>query len=96
MLEHGGRLLEAVRRYGIPREQWVDLSTGINPHPYTPPILPVTVWQRLPEDNDGLEAAAAAYYGNASLLPLAGSQAAIRALPTSIRARTPSPYRSTR
>lgn len=81
MLEHGGRLLEAVRRHGIPREQWVDLSTGINPHPYAPPALPVTVWQRLPEDNDGLEAAAAAYYGNPSLLPLAGSQAAIQALP---------------
>lgn len=81
MLEHGGRLLEAVRRYGIPREQWVDLSTGINPQPYTPPLLPVTAWQRLPEDNDGLEAAATAYYGNAELLPLAGSQAAIQALP---------------
>lgn len=81
MLEHGGRLQEAVRRYGIPREQWVDLSTGINPQPYTPPALPVTAWQRLPEDNDGLETAAAAYYGNAALLPLAGSQAAIQALP---------------
>lgn len=81
MLEHGGRLLEAVRRYSIPREQWVDLSTGINPHPYIPPALPVTVWQRLPEDSDGLEAAASTYYGNAALLPLAGSQAAIQALP---------------
>jgi cobalamin biosynthetic protein CobC len=36
----------------------------------------------LPEANDGLEAAAAAYYGNTNLLPVAGSQAAIQVLPT--------------
>jgi cobalamin biosynthetic protein CobC len=73
--------MEAVRRYGIPREQWLDLSTGINPHPFVPPSLALTAWQRLPEDNDGLENAAESYYGNAQLLPLAGSQAAIQALP---------------
>jgi len=38
-------------------------------------------WNRLPEENDGLEAAAAAYYGNDRLLVLPGSQAAIQALP---------------
>lgn len=81
MLEHGGRLLEAIRRYGIPREQWLDLSTGINPHPYIPPELPLSAWHRLPEPNDGLEAAATTCYDNAALLPLAGSQAAIQALP---------------
>ena len=61
--------------------EWVDLSTGINPHPYPVPPLGPEVWQRLPEDNDGLEAAAAAYYGNHRLLALAGSQAAIQTLP---------------
>ncbi len=35
----------------------------------------------MPEINDGLEAAARDYYGAASLLPVAGSQAAIQALP---------------
>ena len=59
----------------------MDLSTGINPRAYPVPALPPEVWQRLPEANDGLEAAAAAYYGSASLLPVAGSQAAIQALP---------------
>lgn len=61
--------------------EWVDLSTGINPHPYPVPPLGPEVWQRLPEDDDGLEAAAAAYYGAPGLLPVAGSQAAIQTLP---------------
>ncbi|UCV28680.1 threonine-phosphate decarboxylase CobD [Ferribacterium limneticum] len=82
MLEHGGRLREAAAHYNIPLDNWLDLSTGINPDPWPVPALPPAVWQRLPESNDGLEAAAAAYYGNANLLPVAGSQAAIQWLPT--------------
>lgn len=81
MLEHGGRLRRAAHDYGIALEHWLDLSTGINPHGYPVPAVPAAVWQRLPEDDDGLEAAAAAYYGSAELLPTAGSQAAIQALP---------------
>ena len=83
MLEHGGRLRQAAQRWGIPSGDWLDLSTGINPHGYpVPPIAP-EAWQRLPED-DGLEALAAAHYGAAdanAMLAVAGSQAAIRALP---------------
>ncbi len=81
MLEHGGRLRAAAAHYNIPLADWLDLSTGINPQPWPVPPLPVEVWQRLPETDDGLEAAAAGYYGNASLLPVAGSQAAIQWLP---------------
>lgn len=81
MLEHGGRLREAAQRFAIPVADWVDLSTGINPHGYPVPALPAEVWQRLPEAGDGLEAAAAAYYGSTEVLPVAGSQAAIQALP---------------
>ncbi|MBS1141117.1 MAG: aminotransferase [Proteobacteria bacterium] len=82
MLEHGGRLREAAAHYNIPLDNWLDLSTGINPDPWPVPALPPAVWQRLPESNDGLESAAAAYYGNSNLLPVAGSQAAIQWLPT--------------
>ena len=81
MLEHGGRLRAAAERYRIPLADWVDLSTGINPRAYPVPPLSPEVWQRLPEAGDGLEAAAAAYYGNPNLLPVAGSQAAIQWLP---------------
>ena len=81
MLEHGGRLRLAAQHYDIPLSDWLDLSTGINPEVY--PVQPIdpACWQRLPEDDDGLEAAAAAYYGNPRLLALPGSQAAIQALP---------------
>lgn len=78
---HGGRLLQAAERYDIPLAQWLDLSTGINPRPYSSPPIPAECWMRLPEDNDGLEDAAAAYYGCEQVLPVAGSQAAIQALP---------------
>ncbi|MFK3776248.1 threonine-phosphate decarboxylase CobD [Pseudomonas sp. NPDC089406] len=82
MLEHGGRLLRAVKQYGIAREDWLDLSSGIAPWPYpVPPIAP-DAWARLPETEDGLEEAARQYYGARHLLAVAGSQAAIQALPT--------------
>lgn len=81
MLEHGGRLQQAARRYGIALADWLDLSTGINSNAWPVPDLPAHTWSRLPENDDGLEAAAHAYYGTQSLLPVAGSQAAIQALP---------------
>lgn len=81
MLDHGGNLQDAVARYGRPRAQWLDLSTGINPHPYPAPMLPVDIWHRLPELNPSLTTAAQRYYRAEHLLPVAGSQAAIQALP---------------
>ena len=81
MLEHGGKLLAAAARYGIEPAGWLDLSTGINPVGWPVPPIPPAVWQRLPETEDGLLDAAAAYYGCSDLLPVAGSQAAIQALP---------------
>jgi cobalamin biosynthetic protein CobC len=84
MLEHGGRLRRAAHHYRIPLADWLDLSTGINPCAYPLPSIPEAAWQRLPEEDDGLERAAAAYYGSAELLPVAGSQAAIQALPALI------------
>jgi len=80
MLEHGGRLRAAARHWNIPLADWLDLSTGIAPWSY-PVATSSTAWQRLPEDDDGLEAAAARYYGHPAPLPLPGSQAAIQWLP---------------
>lgn len=82
MLEHGGRLQQAARCYGIAPADWLDLSTGINPNGWPVPDLPAHTWSRLPDNDDGLEAAAHVYYGTQSLLPVAGSQAAIQALPS--------------
>lgn len=81
MLEHGGRIGVAASQYGIAREDWLDLSTGISPWTYPLPTAPAEVWQRLPEDDDGLEVAARSYYAAISLLVLPGSQAAIQWLP---------------
>jgi len=81
MLEHGGRLRAAAQRYSIPLSDWLDLSTGINPHGWPIPEIPPSLWSRLPENDDGLESAARSYYGSKTLLAVAGSQAAIQALP---------------
>jgi cobalamin biosynthetic protein CobC len=83
-IHHGGNLHEAAQRYGIPPDSWLDLSTGINPHGYPVPPVPADAWRRLPDSGDGFAQMAARYYGApdaAHLLPVAGSQAAIRALP---------------
>ena len=85
MLEHGGRLREAAQRYGIALADWLDLSTGIAPYGWLLPAIPDSAWQRLPEADDGLEAAARDYYGASALLPVAGSQAAIQGLPRLLR-----------
>ena len=79
--QHGGQLQAACERYQIPLSDWIDLSTGISPFTYPLPTVPEHCWQRLPEANDGLETAAASYYGSPFLLPLSGSQEAIQRLP---------------
>ena len=82
MLEHGGHIEHAAQHFGIPVQNWLDLSTGINPIGWPVPTLPADVWRRLPQDNDGLLDAAHTYYGAAHLLAVSGSQAAIQVLPT--------------
>ncbi|MDY6978521.1 MAG: threonine-phosphate decarboxylase CobD [Pseudomonadota bacterium] len=82
MPQHGGNLLEAARRYGRAPDQWLDLSTGINPAAYPVPALPGRVWQQLPQQDDGLIDAALEYYGAPAILPVAGSQQAIQLLPS--------------
>lgn len=81
MLEHGGGLLRAAGQYGRSPQQWLDLSTGINPIPWLATVPGAASWQRLPEEEDGLIETARAYYQAPNLLAVAGSQAAIQALP---------------
>ena len=86
MLEHGGRLRKAALEYGIAEADWLDLSSGLAPWPFTVPEIPLRAWARLPETDDGLEQAACEYYGAAQVLPVAGSQMAIQLLPRLRRA----------
>ncbi|MCF7202166.1 threonine-phosphate decarboxylase CobD [Pseudomonas oligotrophica] len=86
MLEHGGRLRLAAQRHGIPLSDLLDLSTGVAPYHPPLPSIADSAWARLPEPDDGLQAAARRYYGAQALLPVAGSQAAIQALPRLRRA----------
>jgi cobalamin biosynthetic protein CobC len=81
MLEHGGNLRAAAARFGRPESEWLDLSTGINPRSYPVPAPAPDAWHRLPQSEPALAAAAEAFYGAPRMLPVAGTQAAIQALP---------------
>lgn len=79
---HGGNIDLARQIHGS--GDWIDLSTGINRRPYPLPPIPAEAWTTLPTraDSGGLHAAAAAAFGSrASILALAGAQAAIQLLP---------------
>ncbi len=47
--DHGGDLDAAMARYGGAREDWLDLSTGINPVAYPVGEMPKEAWTRLPD-----------------------------------------------
>lgn len=77
--DHGGSLRRAEALFPHAPKPFVDLSTGINPHPYPLFDLPATAFTRLPEPRRlaALAAAAAAAYGApsaASVVPAPGTQ----------------------
>lgn len=81
---HGGRLNAAAEQWGRPVEQWLDLSTGINPVGWPVPGIPLSIWRRLPEQNDGLGTVIREWTGapdTAGCLATSGSQPVIQALP---------------
>ncbi|MDH5396255.1 MAG: threonine-phosphate decarboxylase CobD [Gammaproteobacteria bacterium] len=80
-LSHGGNVLAMAKKYQRPAEQWLDLSTGLNPKGWSVPAVPEHIWQALPQEEDELQNAACEYYGCEYCLPVAGSQAAIKTLP---------------
>ncbi|WP_375458260.1 threonine-phosphate decarboxylase CobD [uncultured Enterovirga sp.] len=84
---HGGDLTEAMARHGAGDPPWLDLSTGINPHPWpVPEALARQGWERLPSAPDAeslLGAARAAYRvpDEAGIVAAPGTQALIQWLP---------------
>jgi cobalamin biosynthetic protein CobC len=90
--EHGGNLSQAAVRFGIPEEDWLDLSTGISPIPYPDTALSPASLARLPSAGGlaALLSAARAAYGvpaAGGLCAAAGTQALIQALPLVTAAR---------
>lgn len=88
---HGGDLAAAAAAYPDAPPPWIDLSTGINPWPYPVPPLPMEVWGRLPgvAEEEALRRAAAGFFGVADpalVLPAAGAQPLIQALPRLLNA----------
>lgn len=78
-LLHGGDLGAARRLFPDAPEPFVDLSTGINPHPYPLPRFPAAAFSRLPDPSAAraLAAAAARAYGAPSaahVVPAPGAQ----------------------
>ena len=83
---HGGRIDMAALLYPSAPQPWIDLSTGINPIAWPVPPIPLARYQRLPlaREIEQMTAAAADAYGcplNAAMVPVSGSELAIRLLP---------------
>lgn len=73
-------------------DDWLDLSTGINPNPYPISDISPSHWHRLPQksDTDALRDAALTYYGAPSsnhIMPAPGSSILINMLPTLLDAQ---------
>ncbi|OWV77949.1 threonine-phosphate decarboxylase [Rhizobium sp. R634] len=84
-IAHGGGVTAAAAAFGGAPEDWLDLSTGINPCPVALPEIPARVWHRLPDRHvfDEARRAAGDYYGCREILPLPvpGTQSVIQLLP---------------
>ena len=78
--KHGGNLEDAIKQYGIKREDWIDLSSGVSPWAWPFKSLPENTWTDLPPSNQALLKNAASYYqcelNHIAVSP--GSQLAIR------------------
>jgi cobalamin biosynthesis protein CobC len=84
--DHGGGIDAAAARFGGPRADWLDLSTGINPVPYPLPRLDSGAWAALPDQtaSQALERAARAFWQvppDAAVLAAAGASALIARIP---------------
>ncbi|MBT9473922.1 MAG: threonine-phosphate decarboxylase CobD [Pseudomonadota bacterium] len=91
-LRHGGRLAAARRAFPDAPAPWLDLSTGINPRPWKGARATAASLTRLPDPDEiaALEAAAAAAFGVTPdrVAAVPGAEAALRALPRLLGARS--------
>jgi cobalamin biosynthetic protein CobC len=89
-IAHGGGVTAAARLYGGKPEDWLDLSTGINPNPVALPDIPASAWHRLPDQylSERAREAARHYYRSGDILPLPvpGTQSVIQLLPRLVEA----------
>ncbi len=90
---HGGRLAQARAAYPHAPGPWIDLSTGINPHPWTGRRAMSADLSRLPDPEAvrALEASAARAFGlsDASrIAAVAGAETGLRLLPILTGARS--------
>lgn len=85
-LRHGGRLREATAAYPDARGPWLDLSTGINPEPWSGARASAEALRTLPDPEllAELETVAARAFGVTDperVVAVAGADAALRLLP---------------
>lgn len=90
---HGGALDKAIAEFGGERSNWLDLSTGINPHVYPLAATSMKALHRLPEQADldhMLDAARQAYaiHEKLSIVAAPGTQALIELLPRLLPGKT--------
>ncbi|UYV37949.1 pyridoxal phosphate-dependent class II aminotransferase [Rhodobacteraceae bacterium D3-12] len=84
--DHGGGIDAAVARWGGAREDWLDLSTGINPVAYPVGTVPAAAWLDLPDAaaEARLIAAARSFWAvpeGLEIVAASGASALIAALP---------------
>jgi cobalamin biosynthetic protein CobC len=85
-LQHGGALDVAIERYGGFADEWLDLSTGINPEGLPVPEMESALWKRLPEQSlmERTLKKARAFYGvpdDTEIIAGPGTQSLIQLLP---------------
>lgn len=88
MIKHGGNIDKAISIYGGKVNDWIDLSTGINPDCYPIPKFSNTDWRNLPTltEIEKLESLIKSEFNTFSSVMLTpGSQIAISLLPTLLK-----------
>ncbi|MEC7668278.1 MAG: threonine-phosphate decarboxylase CobD [Pseudomonadota bacterium] len=82
--DHGGNLDAAMARFGGTSDDWLDLSTGINPMPYPLPPIQQTSWDVLPRKTEMArlsDIATKVYRTPARVIATSGAQGAIQMVP---------------